>query len=59
MFQQAASRRTELPPGRYFSSCPPLKDYTAATVPLYEYRDEGSGRRFYSVKAPNPTLAYA
>ena len=28
-----------------------LKDYTAATVPLYEYRDEGAGRRFYSVEA--------
>ena len=31
-----------------------VKDYTAATVPLYEYREEGSGRRFYSVEAPSP-----
>ena len=31
-----------------------VKDYTAATVPLYEYRDESSGRRFYSVEAPRP-----
>ncbi len=31
-----------------------VKDYTAATVPLYEYREEAIGRRFYSVEAPNP-----
>jgi hypothetical protein len=31
-----------------------VKDYTAATVPLYEYREEGSGRKFYSVEAPSP-----
>jgi hypothetical protein len=31
-----------------------LKDYTAATVPLYEYREEGGGRRFYSVEAQTP-----
>ena len=29
-----------------------VKDYTAATVPFYEYREEGSGRRFYSVDPP-------
>ena len=31
-----------------------VKDYTAATVPFYEYREEGGGRRFYSVEAPSP-----
>jgi hypothetical protein len=31
-----------------------VKDYTAATVPFYEYREEGSGRRFYSVDPPSP-----
>ena len=31
-----------------------VKDYTAATVPLYEYREDGSGRRVYSVDAPSP-----
>ena len=31
-----------------------IKDYTAATVPFYEYREEGGGRRFYSVEAPTP-----
>jgi hypothetical protein len=30
-----------------------IKDYTAATVPLYEYREEGSGRHVYSVEAPS------
>jgi hypothetical protein len=30
-----------------------IKDYTAATVPLYEYREEGSGRRVYSVETPS------
>jgi hypothetical protein len=29
-----------------------IKDYTAATVPFYEYRDEETGRQFYSVDAP-------
>jgi hypothetical protein len=29
-----------------------VKDYTTATVPLYEYREEGGGRHFYSVDAP-------
>jgi len=32
-----------------------VKDYIAATVPLHEYQDEGSGGRFYSVDAPSPT----
>jgi hypothetical protein len=32
-----------------------VKDYTAATVPLYEYREDGSARRFYSVEAPATT----
>jgi hypothetical protein len=31
-----------------------VKDYTAATIPLNEYREEGTGRRFYSVDPPNP-----
>jgi hypothetical protein len=30
-----------------------IKDYTAATAPFYEYREEGSGRRVYSVDAPS------
>ena len=30
-----------------------VKDYTAATVPLYEYREEGTGRRFYAVEPPS------
>ena len=29
-----------------------VKDYTAATIPFYEYREEGSGRRLYSVDPP-------
>jgi hypothetical protein len=32
-----------------------IKDYTSATVPLYEHREEGTGRHFYSADAPNPT----
>jgi hypothetical protein len=31
-----------------------LKDYTAATVPFFEYRDEATGRRSYSVEAQSP-----
>jgi hypothetical protein len=30
-----------------------VKDYTAATVPFYEYREEGTGRRFYSADPPS------
>jgi hypothetical protein len=30
-----------------------VKDYTAATVPFYEYREQGSGRRVYSVEPPS------
>jgi hypothetical protein len=30
-----------------------VKDYTAATIPFYEYREEGSGRRVYSVEPPS------
>jgi hypothetical protein len=30
-----------------------VKDYTAATVPFYEYREDGSGRRVYSVEPPS------
>ena len=33
-----------------------VKDYTAATVPFYEYRDEPSGRQFYSVDPPNSNV---
>jgi len=33
-----------------------VKDYTAATVPLYEYREAGGGRRFYSVDPPSPNM---
>lgn len=31
-----------------------IKDYTAATIPLYEYHEEGGSRRFYSVESPTP-----
>jgi hypothetical protein len=30
-----------------------IKDYTAATVPLYEYREDGGGRRVYSTDTPS------
>jgi hypothetical protein len=30
-----------------------VKDYTAATIPFYEYREEATGRRSYSVDPPN------
>jgi hypothetical protein len=33
-----------------------VKDYTAATVPFYEYRDEASGRQFYAVDPPNSNV---
>jgi hypothetical protein len=32
-----------------------LKDYTAATALLYEYHDEGGGRRSYAIESPSPT----
>ncbi len=32
-----------------------VKDYTAATVPLYEYQEEGGNGRFYSVDAASAT----
>jgi len=31
-----------------------VKDYTAATVPLHEYQEEGTGARYYSVDARSP-----
>jgi len=31
-----------------------IKDATSATVPLYEYRSESSGRRFYLTEGPTP-----
>ena len=45
--------RTGAPP-LFFILPADVKDYTAATVPFYEYREEGNGRRFYSVDAPSP-----
>jgi hypothetical protein len=32
-----------------------IKDYTAATVPLYEYQADAGGRHFYSVEGPTPS----
>ena len=32
-----------------------VKDYTSATVPLYEYQEEGGNGRIYSVDARSPT----
>jgi hypothetical protein len=29
-----------------------IRDATSATVPLYEYRSESSGQRFYSTEGP-------
>lgn len=37
----------------FFILPPDFKDTTAATVPFYEYREEGSGRPVYSVDSPN------
>jgi hypothetical protein len=31
-----------------------VKDYTSATVPLYEYEEQGGGGRFYTVDARSP-----
>jgi len=31
-----------------------IKDYTRATIPLYEYQAEGGGERFYAVDTPPP-----
>ena len=31
-----------------------IRDYTSATVPLYEYRADGNGHRFYSIEGPTP-----
>jgi hypothetical protein len=31
-----------------------IRDATSATVPLYEYRQEGTGRRIYSTEVPSP-----
>jgi len=31
-----------------------IRDYTLATVPLYEYRSDGNGRRYYSTEGPTP-----
>jgi hypothetical protein len=47
-----APDRFDAPP-LFFVLPADIKDYTAATVPLYEYREEGSGRRVYSVEAPS------
>jgi len=33
-----------------------VKDYTAATVPLYEFQEEGGNGRFYSVDARSPNV---
>ena len=47
-------------PGRCSSFFPAdVKDYTAATVPLYEYQEEGGNGRFYSVDAPEPEWTVA
>ena len=51
---QRPAHRPGPAPGRCFSSFPP----TSRTTPrrrsrFYEYREEGGGRRFYSVDAPN------
>jgi hypothetical protein len=36
-----------------------VKDYTSATVPLYEYRADGTGRRTYSIEGPTPNARAA
>jgi hypothetical protein len=50
--------QTPEPPGArpvFFILPADIKDYTAATVPFFEYREERSGRHFYSVDAPSST----
>jgi hypothetical protein len=45
------------PPGSqplFFILPADLRESTAATVPLYEYRSEGTGRRVYSTEGPVP-----
>ncbi|MGO9922696.1 MAG: hypothetical protein ACLQIB_49375 [Isosphaeraceae bacterium] len=36
-----------------------IKDYTSATVPLYEYRSYGNGQHYYSIDAPTPNARAA
>jgi hypothetical protein len=56
LFAPANGQAPEGAPGRplFFILPADLKDYTAATVPFYEYREEGTGKHIYSVEAPSP-----
>jgi len=36
-----------------------IRDYTSATVPLYEYRADGNGHRYYSTEGPTPNARAA
>jgi hypothetical protein len=38
---------------------PDVRDAGSPTLPLYEYRNEGNGRRAYSLEAPSPTARSA
>jgi hypothetical protein len=53
----AASGEASQPSGSqplFFVLPADIKDYTSATVPLYEYRADGSGTRYYSIEGPTP-----